>query len=77
MSRNTDADQTLFPDEQERALDDEQRIDAKQALGCGLTVRQVAKAFGLTEERLRVELGMPVWKSETPSEPWWKRGVSE
>lgn len=77
MSRNPKRDQTLFSDEAERSLDDEQRTDARQALGCGLTVRQVAKHFGLSEERLRIELGLPVWKFEAPSKPWWERGVSE
>lgn len=77
MTRNTNADQTLFSDEPQRSLDDEQLTDARQALGCGLSVRHVAKHFGLSEERLRIELGLPVWKSETRSKPWWERGVSE
>ncbi len=51
-------------DDQRRRLDSEQIIDAKQALGCGLPVAQVARHFGLSEERLRTELGMPIWRSE-------------
>jgi hypothetical protein len=50
-------------DDQRHRLDSEQIIDARQALGCGLTVKQVARHFGLSEERLRIELGMPVWRS--------------
>jgi hypothetical protein len=50
-------------DDQRRRLDSEQIIDAKQALGCGLPVAQVARHFGLSEERLRTELGMPIWKT--------------
>ncbi|MEZ6031527.1 MAG: hypothetical protein R3C17_00360 [Planctomycetaceae bacterium] len=48
------------------SLDDEQKIDARQALGCGLTVQQVAQHFELNESELRSELGMPQWRSETP-----------
>jgi hypothetical protein len=51
-------------DDQRHSLDDQQIIDAKQALGCGLSVKQVARHFGLNEERLRTELGMPIWGSE-------------
>jgi hypothetical protein len=51
-------------DDNRHSLDDEQKIDARQALGCGLSVAQVAKHFGLSEERLRTELGMPVWRSQ-------------
>ena len=50
------------------SLNSEQRIDAKQALGCGLSVQQVATHFGLSESELRSELGMPQWKSETPAD---------
>ena len=46
------------------SLDSEQKIDARQALGCGLSVAQVARHFGPSEERLRTELGMPVWRSQ-------------
>jgi hypothetical protein len=56
MATNADDDQT-------NSLDDEQKIDARQALGCGLSVAQVARHFGLSEERLRSELGMPIWRS--------------
>ncbi len=51
-------------DDQRHSLDDQQIIDARQALGCGLSVAQVARHFGLSEERLRTILGMPVWRSE-------------
>ncbi len=51
-------------DDQRHSLDSEQKIDARQALGCGVSVAQVAKHFGLSEERLRTELGMPVWRSQ-------------
>jgi hypothetical protein len=51
-------------DDNRHSLDDEQKIDARQALGCGLLVAQVAKHFGLSEERLRTKLGMPVWRSQ-------------
>jgi hypothetical protein len=51
-------------DDQRHSLDDQQKIDARQALGCGLPVKQVARHFGLSEERLRTELGMPIWRSE-------------
>lgn len=47
------------------SLDDEQKVDARQALGCGLSVQQAAQHFGLSESELRTELGMPQWKSET------------
>jgi hypothetical protein len=49
-------------DDQRHSLDDEQKIDARQALGCGLSVAQVARHFGLSEERFRSELGMPQWR---------------
>ena len=52
--------------EQGQLLNSEQRIDARQALGCGVSVPQVAAHFGITETELRVELGMPQWRSEVP-----------
>ena len=52
--------------EQGQLLNSEQRIDAGQALGCGVSVPQVAAHFGLTETELRIELGMPQWCSELP-----------
>ncbi len=52
--------------EQGQLLNSEQRTDARQALGCGVSVPQVAAHFGLTETELRVELGMPQWRSELP-----------
>jgi AraC-like DNA-binding protein len=51
-------------DEKRHSLDDEQKVDARQALGCGLSVQQVAQHFGLSESELRSELGMPQWRSE-------------
>jgi hypothetical protein len=51
-------------DDQRHSLDDEQKIDARQALGCGLSVAQVARHFGLSEERLRTILGMPIWRQQ-------------
>ncbi len=50
--------------EQGQLLDSEQRIDAREALGCGASVPQVAAHFGLTETELQIELGMPQWRSE-------------
>ena len=50
-------------DDQRHRLDSEQIIDARQALGCGLTVKQAARHFGLSEERFRSELGMPQWRT--------------
>ena len=52
--------------EQSQLLNSEQRIDARQALGCGVSVPQVAALFGLTETELRIALGMPQWRSELP-----------
>ena len=52
-------------DGKRHSLDDDQKIDARQALGCGLSAQQVAQHFGLSESELRTELGMPQWKSET------------
>jgi hypothetical protein len=49
-------------------LDSEQIIDARQALGCGLSVKQVAKHFRISEQRLRIELGIPVRSSEPGGE---------
>jgi len=54
---------TNAEDDQRHCLDDEQKIDARQALGCGLSVKQVARHFGLSEERFRSELGMPQWRA--------------
>ena len=51
-------------DEQRHCLDTEQKKDARQALGCGVPVRQVAVHFGLSEITLRRELGMPMRKPE-------------
>lgn len=45
--------------EQGRILDSEQRIDARQMIGCGWAVRDVARHYGLTELQLRRELGLP------------------
>lgn len=49
-------------EDQTSSLDDEQRIDAHQMIGCGWSVRDTAKHYGLTEQRLRAELGMPQFK---------------
>ena len=54
--------------EQSQFLNSEQRIDARQALGCGVSVPQVAAHFGLTETELRIELGLPQWRSERPAQ---------
>ncbi|GEM_PF-1290092 len=51
-------------DEQGRFLDSEQRIDARQMIGCGWAVRDVARHYGLTEQQLRRELGLPQFVSE-------------
>lgn len=60
---------------QRRTLDDEQKTDARQMIGCGWSVRDTAKHFGFSEERLRIELGLPVWKREPEdTREWWKRG---
>ena len=50
------------------SLDDEQKVDARQALGCGLSVQPAAQHFGLSESELRTEPGMPQWKFETPDD---------
>jgi len=52
--------------EQGQSLNSEQRIDARHALGCGVNVPQVAAHFGLTKTELRIELGLPQWRSELP-----------
>ena len=54
--------------EQSQLLNSEQRIDARQALGCGVSVPQVAAHFGLTETELRIEIGLPQWRSEHPAQ---------
>ena len=51
-------------DDQRHRLDSEQIIDAKQMIGCGWTVRDTARHYGLSEENLRIQLGMPVWRSQ-------------
>lgn len=51
-------------DEQGRVLDSEQRIDARQMIGCGWAIPQVARHYGLTEQQLRRELGLPQFISE-------------
>lgn len=51
-------------DEQGRVLDSDQRIDARQMIGCGWAVRDVARHYGLTEQQLRKELGLPQFVSE-------------
>ena len=54
-------------DEQGRILDSEQRIDARQMIGCGWSVRDVAKHYGMSEQQLRQELGLPQFRTvETP-----------
>lgn len=52
-------------DAKRHSLDDDQKNDARQALGCGLSLQQVAQHFGLSESELQTELGLPQWKSET------------
>ena len=54
--------------EQGQLLNSEQRIDARQALGCGVSVPQVAAHFGITETELQVELGLPQWRTEVPQD---------
>ena len=51
-------------DDQRRTLDAEQIIDARQMIGCGWAVRDVARHYGLSEERLRAILGMPIWRQQ-------------
>lgn len=51
-------------DEQGRFLDSEQRIDARQMIGCGWAIRDVARHYGLTESQLRQELGLPQFMSD-------------
>lgn len=51
-------------DDQRHSLDSEQQIDARQMIGCGWTVRDTARHYGLSEERLRVILGMPIWRQQ-------------
>jgi hypothetical protein len=51
-------------DEQGRTLDSDQRIDARQMVGCGWAVRDVARHYGLTEQQLRQELGLPQFVRE-------------
>ena len=48
----------------QRTLDAEQKIDAGQMIGCGWAVPDVARHYGLSEERLRVILGMPIWRQQ-------------
>jgi hypothetical protein len=50
--------------ENRHSLDSEQRIDAKQMIGCGWTVPDTARHYGLSEENLRIQLGMPVWRQQ-------------
>ncbi len=50
-------------DEQGRFLDSEQRIDARQMIGCGWAVRDVAKHYGMSEQQLRQELGLPQFRT--------------
>ena len=61
MSLNDDEDKRRF-------LDDEQRIDAKQMIGCGWAIRNVASHYGLTETQLRAEIGLPQWQTEPPQD---------
>ena len=51
-------------DDQRHSLDEEQKIDARQMIGCGWAVRDVARHYGLSEERLRTILGMPIWRQQ-------------
>jgi hypothetical protein len=51
-------------DDQRHRLDSEQIIDAKQMIGCGWTVPDTARHYGLSEENLRIQLGMPVWRQQ-------------
>jgi len=48
--------------EQRHCLDERQKLDAREMLGCGWAVRNAAKHFGLSEEDFRTQLGMPVWR---------------
>ena len=64
-------------DDQRHSLDDGQKTDAREMLGCGWAVRNVARHFGLTEERLRIELGMPAWKSEPVVRPSFLDGDAD
>lgn len=56
------------PEEQGRVLDSEQRIDARQRIGYGWSVRDVAPHYGMTELQLRHKLGLPQFISEANQE---------
>lgn len=47
-------------------LDEDQKIDARQMIGCGWRIPDVATHYGLTELQLREQLGLPQFKSEPP-----------
>jgi hypothetical protein len=51
-------------DDKRRCLDAEQKIDAKQMIGCGWAIPNVARHYGLTESQLRCEIGLPQWQRE-------------
>ena len=75
MARTPKRDQTLFSDEPQRVLDDEQIQDAKQMIGCGWSVANTAKHYGLEEEPFRLQIGLPVWKREPKdTRHWSERG---
>jgi hypothetical protein len=55
-------------DNQTRRLDDEQKIDARQLIGCGRAIPDVARHCGLSETELRREIDLPQWQSEPDRE---------
>lgn len=77
MSRNRKSDQTLFS-EPERVLDEEQKKDAGQMLGCGWSVKDSTTYYGLEEGPFRIQMGMLVSKREPQdTRHWSERGGAE
>lgn len=61
--------------DQRRTLDDEQKADARQMIGCGWSIRDTAKHYGLDEEAFRVQICLPIWKREPEdTRHWSERG---
>lgn len=44
-------------DEQTRILSEAEKLDAKNAIGCGVPRRVVAASYSLTEDQLRKQIG--------------------
>jgi len=55
-------------DDPTRALDDDQRLDARRMIDQGWSLRDIADRCGLTLPGLQRKLGLPQWRDESQAD---------